>query len=567
MNFQEAEAARRNLDTKKQNGKLSEEEYCAEINKIRITDTKNCWWQPDPRGPGWLFWNGKDWVAGVPPGPGTVAGPAPAPGAAGKTAPQKPAKPVEYHFRPVSDDEPGYKLMSLDEFRFHLKTRSWKNRPRKWWDLFSILTGVALAAIWFVYTFLSPSSEGWDFITPLLMIAIPVILVSFRKPIDELLMPLQPHRAKLPRLLLLGVGICIPFLTAWVLLNLLNVREYSLIRVTMVAGTCMAYAVTRDPVLAAGFTRRPVSLKAPLAILLFLALVIQIVRGDDCASNPLNGSDCLRTPGYGEGMAGGASAAGAGANAAGDYVTTDPGFEEWTKTLEPGKWYKTDYGWVKVNSDGTVTVKPDSSGTSGTGTEGDTGTSPDGTPPGTSRSTRVNGDGSTTEITTHPDGSTTTSTTSADGKTTTTTEGGGVTHVTTTGADGTKTTTTTYPDGKTSTTTRTPDGTTSTRNTDGSVTTRTPDGTETTAVTSGDGSTTVTYPDGTTVTTDPDGTVTTTTTWPDGTRTTTTQNPDGTTDVSERGGPELPDEGSGEPGGTGESGDGGETGGFGGEEK
>jgi hypothetical protein len=77
MNFQEAETARRSLNTRKQNGELTADAYCAEINKLRVTDAKNCWWQPDSRGPGWLCWNGKEWVAGVPPGPGTIASPAP----------------------------------------------------------------------------------------------------------------------------------------------------------------------------------------------------------------------------------------------------------------------------------------------------------------------------------------------------------------------------------------------------------------------------------------------------------------------------------------------------------
>jgi hypothetical protein len=435
--------------------------------------------------------------------------------------------------------------MSLAQFIVILKTVNWRNRPRKWWDLFSILTGVALAAVWFVYTFLSPRSEGWDFITPVLMIAIPVFLVSFRKPIDELLMPLQPHRAKLPHLLLLGLGICIPFLTAWILLNLLNVREYSLIRVTMVAGTCMAYAVTRDPVLAAGFTRKPVSLKAPLAILLFLTLVIQIVRGDDCASNPLNGSDCLRTPGYGEGMAGGASAAEAGANAAGDEATDkdyQKEFQKWLDSLERNKWYKKGNAEYMVDDDGMVHVRQSGSGTS----------SDSSTPPGentpvaptvTSESTTVDPEtGTTKTTTTWSDGKTTTVTKTSDG-TTTTVGRDGDTNVTKTNTDGTRTTETTYTDGKKSSSTYDPrDGTTTETDTSGEVTKVYPDGTRTDIVTNPDNSKTETWPDGSTKTTYTDG------------RTETT-------------GPTTPPgNGSGE-GGLGESGDSGETGGFGGEEK
>lgn len=567
MNFQEAEDARRNLDTKKQNRELTAEAYTAGIEKIRIQDAQNCWWQPDPRGPGWLCWNGKEWVAGVPPGQVTGASTGPAPGAAGKTAPKKP---VEYHFRPVSDDEPGYKLMSLQQFIVIARTVYWRSRPRKWWDLFSILFGITLAILWLIYSSLNPSSEGWDLITPLLMVAIPVILVSFRKPIDEILMPLQPHRAKLPHLLLLGLGLCVPFLIAFLLYNLIHVKEYSLIRFTMVVGTFVAYAITRDPVLAAGFKRTPRSLRGPVAVLLFFTFVIGIVRGDDCASDPLNASDCLRTSGYSETIAGGASAAEAGANAAGDEAI-DPkhtkDYQEWLDSLEPNTWYKSGDNWVMVDDTGMTHYTNKDPGAGGDGTTGNTDTPPATGPQPTGTSVTENVDGSKTTTTTWSDGTTSTTTRSADG-TVTTVDRTGVSQTVTPGKDGSTTTTTTYPDGSQSTSTRSPDGTTVTHNTDGSVTTKTPDGTETTEVTNTDGSKTVTYPDGTTVTTDSDGTVTTTTTWPDGTRTTTTQNPDGSTDVSERGGPaDSPGDGSGEPGGTGEPGDNGETGGFGGDTK
>lgn len=587
MNFDEAGQARRNLDAKKQNGELNEEAYCAEINKIRVTDARNCWWQPDPRGPGWLCWNGKEWIAGVPPGPGTVTSPAPTPGGVGKTASQKPAKLVEYHFRPVSDDEPGYKLMSLAQFIVIAKTRPWKGRPRKWWDLFSILTGVTLAILWLVYSSLNPRSEGWDLLTPVLMIAIPVILVSFRKPIDELLMPLQPHRAKFPHLLLLALGICVPFLIAFLLYNLFHVKEYSLIRFTMVIGTFIAYAITRDPVLAAGFTRKPgmngtspsPSPKVPLAALLFLTFVIGIVRGDDCATDPLNASDCLRTSGYSETIAGGASAAEAAANAAGDEAI-DPKhtkeYREWLESLEPNTWVKDGDLWVRVDDNGVATYTNKDPGATGdgttgtdTGTTGDDTTTPERTPPGQSKSTTVNPeDGSTTETTIYPDGKSSTVTTSADGKTVTTVSRNGDTATTVTNGDGTKTTTETSTTGEKTVTEYDPrTGVKVTTNPDNTVKTEYPNGTSVTRDTLPDNTTIDTYSDGTTVTTYPDKTVTTTTTWPDGTKTTTTQYPDGTTDVSERGGPaDSPGDGS-EPGGPGETGDGGETGGIGGDDK
>jgi hypothetical protein len=576
MNFPEAEQALKDLDEKKQNGQLTAEQYTEEVDKIRVLDAKNTWWQPDPRGTGWLCWDGKDWVSAVPPAPEcsapaapgiagspaqTTASPAPvtagSPAQATATSPAQgtagspaPKSPVEYKFRHVPDTEPGYKLMSLQEFIAIAKIQPWKSRPRKWWDLFSILTGVTLAIIWFVYTCLNPRSEGWDLLTPALMIAVPLFLVCFRKELDNLLMPLQPYREKFPYLFLFGLGICLPFLTAYIMLNWAGIREYSLMHLNVVVGTGLAYTLTREPVLAAGYRGPPRSLKLPLFLFLLLAVVIQIVRADDCMRDPLNGADCLRTSGYGEGMAGAASAAGSAANAGGDAVTTDPGFSDWLNTLVPGEWYTIKGGVeVMVDDDGMVHFRYHGSGSSGTDT-GTTGTTPgtsgtDGgttgsttgttgnTTPGTdpqrtSTSTSEGPDGKITTTDTWSNGTTvvtvtdpstgvkTTTSTTVNGDqtvtthnpdgTSTTTYPGGRTDRTVTNTDGTQTTTTTYTDKSQSVSTYDPKtGTTTTKNTDGSETVTNRDGTSWNTVTNPDGSKTTTYEDGSTKTVYPGG--------------------------------------------------------------
>ena len=48
--------------------------------------------------------------------------------------------------------------------------------------------------------------EGFDFLTPILMIAIPVFMIWFRADLDVMLLPLQPHRKNVNKLLLVGIG-------------------------------------------------------------------------------------------------------------------------------------------------------------------------------------------------------------------------------------------------------------------------------------------------------------------------------------------------------------------------
>ncbi len=86
--------------------------------------------------------------------------------------------------------------MTLGEFKKLSKDVPLAKRPQKWWDLLSILGGVLGAILWFLYGGIRSGHEGFDFITPLLMIGIPVVLVWFRTDFDQILLPLQPHRKK-----------------------------------------------------------------------------------------------------------------------------------------------------------------------------------------------------------------------------------------------------------------------------------------------------------------------------------------------------------------------------------
>ncbi len=224
----------------------------------------------------------------APPVSGTVAG------TAGTTPP--PAK----NFNEFKSS-----LMTVDEFKKMSKDIPLKKRPQKWWDLLSIFGGIAAAVIWFFYGGLR---EGFDWLSSLLMIALPVVLVWFRPTIDRALLPIRPARKKVPRVLLIGLGIAIPFLTAWVLYNILHITQYSLMHANLVVGTLASYAIIRNPAVPA--TRQPEPGRGVQAIvmiictILFMTVLVVPVYADDCIRDPLNARDCLRTGGYAETMAG-----------------------------------------------------------------------------------------------------------------------------------------------------------------------------------------------------------------------------------------------------------------------
>ncbi len=304
MNFYEAEQKWIQFSAQLRSGQITSAQFADAMTGLRVTDSRGTIWQPSPSGDGWIFWTGSAWQPGIPehqrvPIPGSAyIPPAPPETSGSKTAPDAE--------RSQGFNEFKSSLMTVDEFKKISKNVPLAKRPQKWWDLLSILGGVAGAILWLIYGGIRSSREGFDLITPLLMIAIPVILVWFRGDIDPLLQPLQPYRKKISKIILIGVGIATPFLTAWVLYNIFHISQYPLMQVNIVVGTLVAYAVTRDPKPAGVQPKNGTRIGNALVIftILLCSCIIVPVVADDCSSDPLNAQDCLRTDGYAEIMAG-----------------------------------------------------------------------------------------------------------------------------------------------------------------------------------------------------------------------------------------------------------------------
>ncbi|MCU0629728.1 MAG: DUF2510 domain-containing protein [Methanoregulaceae archaeon] len=287
MNFQEAEKKASLLQDQLKRGQITREQYISSVNGLRVTDSQGRWWQPDPSGPGWLFWDGSAWQKGNPP----VQMPAQARAGGGGAA-------------SGSVSEFRDQMIDFKTFRQISKDLPLAQRPQKWWDFFSILGGVIGAVIWFFY-----SIEDIDLITPLIIIALPVLLVMFRKNIDGFLQPLQATRKKIPVMILVGISIALPFLTAFIFYNVFGISEYSLIRVNMIIGVLAGYALIRNPEPSTGVPKFSGKGLPVLALLLFTCMMVGTVVADDCARDPFRAEDCLRTGGFAETIAGVATVA------------------------------------------------------------------------------------------------------------------------------------------------------------------------------------------------------------------------------------------------------------------
>jgi len=309
MDFDEAAKRYTELQVQRQNGSLSDHHYRISIDQLRVLDGKGTWWQPDPKGTGWIFWNGTRWQPGTPPLP-VKDSPSRAPGAAPQDIPE------------ARDG-----VMNKETFTRIQKSTPWKKRPQQWWDRFSVRMGIVVAVVWFIYSGIVPvislvttgtMREGFDLISPLLIIAMPLLLIWKRKGIDTFLMPIQSWRRKFSRKLLIGMGIAIPFLTAFIIYHVFQVSEYPLMYLNIVVGTLASYALVREPVLADNYVANPQTgrmpdPRVPLVLLAGMALCVRIVSGHDCLTDPLNAQDCMRTTGTAELLSGGVSAGVSGA--------------------------------------------------------------------------------------------------------------------------------------------------------------------------------------------------------------------------------------------------------------
>lgn len=119
-------------------------------------------------------------------------------------------------------------------------------KSERWWSVLSILGGGVGGGLWYGYSTLDKGAKP-DLVTALIMLAVPVVLVLCRRPLDRLLAGLQPLRRRLPPLLIVGIGLAVPYLTATYLYDSVGLSEYPYIRWTVFLGPLLSYLVIRTP--------------------------------------------------------------------------------------------------------------------------------------------------------------------------------------------------------------------------------------------------------------------------------------------------------------------------------
>jgi hypothetical protein len=193
-------------------GQLDAQQLAKEVGKLQAQDQLGNWWTLNPWDGSFLRYNGSQWIPDSPP----QVRPQP------ERHPMPPARPPSAI--PASDKKGWLPLVSL----------------------LGILLPLFTAFIWFAYTSLSPRSEGWDCLTPLIIGGVPILLVMFQGPVDRLLLPLQPFRRKVPPALLLGLALAVPVIFGC-LCSSATYAGYGALRFASVIGMLGAHVLTRNP--------------------------------------------------------------------------------------------------------------------------------------------------------------------------------------------------------------------------------------------------------------------------------------------------------------------------------
>lgn len=170
-------------------GQLHPQQFMAEVQQLRWQDARGDWWMIDPNGIV-LRYDGQRWLP-IQPQPANPRPRSPA-------TPPRPA-PSPSPARPGSTTPTPVTTSAL------LRTLA---------PILPIAPAVLCGGLWFLYTFIgllkAEGIGGVDWLTPLIVGGLPIMFWLFKKPLDQLLLPLKPHIQSVPKPVRLGICLAIP---------------------------------------------------------------------------------------------------------------------------------------------------------------------------------------------------------------------------------------------------------------------------------------------------------------------------------------------------------------------
>ncbi len=227
MTLNQMMQAHRQLTTDFQANRIDKASYSAALTCLKALDAEKRWWSCTPEG-AFVWYDGSRWIPGQPP-----AGPA-----------QPVVRPTQPPVKAAPAATGGDHASALKK-NPHLK--GWRKIAAT--PILAILPGAVIGGVWFLYTLVQlvlGGYEGVDFLTPAILIGVPLLLWLLRKPLDSLLHPLQKFQASFPFALRLGIALALPVLLGCGC-SAISTTGFSALHFTALVSTLFSYFLLHTP--------------------------------------------------------------------------------------------------------------------------------------------------------------------------------------------------------------------------------------------------------------------------------------------------------------------------------
>ena len=194
--------------------------YSAALTRLKALDAEKRWWSCTPEG-AFVWYDGSRWIPGQP-ALSTVQPPekaAPA-SAGGSHAPALKKSPRQKGWRRIAST-----------------------------PILAMLPGTVIGGAWSCYTLFQlilGESGGVDFLTPVILTGVPLVLWLLRKPLDKLLLPLQKLQSSSPFVIRLGIVLALPMLLGCGC-STFSTSGYSALHLTALISTLFGYFLLHTP--------------------------------------------------------------------------------------------------------------------------------------------------------------------------------------------------------------------------------------------------------------------------------------------------------------------------------
>jgi len=204
------------LQEQYESSQLNQENFLVEVGKLQVRDKTGFWWTVDARNGNYLRYDGSSWRVGTP-----------------SSTPSSRQPPAAEKSSSTSTPKGRQSWFKTPEFA-------------RFASIVAIVMPLVTAGLWFIYSSLLSSSEGWDCLTPLILASVPIALQVFKTPIDQLLLPIQPFRQRITRPVLLGAAFATPIVLGFIIGSSTS-TGYGAVRFTLVAGMLITHALVHNP--------------------------------------------------------------------------------------------------------------------------------------------------------------------------------------------------------------------------------------------------------------------------------------------------------------------------------